>query len=76
MACVLSPSLFRHRARQIALVVHVDDICVASDECEGDWIEKELGSRYELSVSGPVPEGECGNGKTLMYLKKLPQKAW
>ena len=70
VACVLSPSLFRHRTRQIALVVHVDDICVASDESEGDWIEKELGSRYELSVSGPVPEGECGNGETLMYLKK------
>ena len=50
--------------------MHVDDICVASDESEGDWIEKELGSRYELSVSGPVPEGECGNGETLMYLKK------
>ena len=37
---------------------------------EAHWFIGELKKRFKLQVEGPFPQGPCGNGEELSYLKK------
>lgn len=54
-----TPSLFDHPPRDIRLIAHVDDFLITGEDCEVDWIKKELEKSVELK-SRKLGLGESG----------------
>ena len=52
-----SACLFRHRQRSIVLSVHGDDFTASGSKLALDWWQKEMESRYELTVGGRLGPG-------------------
>ena len=56
--CALQPSVYIHDAKEILLVIHVDDFLVAASQDASDWVYKEVSKVYELKkkIISSAPE--------------------
>ena len=56
---IASPNVFYHERRGIRCTVHGDDFTSCGSKVELDWMEKEVGMRYEVTIGprlGPGPD--------------------
>ena len=56
--CALQPSVYIHDAKEILLVIHVDDFLVVASQDALDWVYKEVSKVYELKkkIISSAPE--------------------
>ena len=69
--CTAMPSVMRHSIRKVVINIHVDDELVAAENvAEAHWFMNELRKKFKIQVEGPCPQGLCGAGEEMNYLKK------
>ena len=58
-ACVTTPCLYYHRARDIYVVAHVDDFLSAGEPEDLKWVKEELEKTFKLTHSMIGPGQSC-----------------
>ena len=61
------PTVFKHSTRKMFLMIHVDDVLVASGVEDWTWFSKMVRKQLTMSAEGPF---EYGSNNTFCYLKK------
>ena len=72
--CALQPSVYIHDAKEILLVIHVDDFLVAASQDALDWVYKEVSKVYELKQKMISSAPEDAHETT--YLNKKMKSNW
>ncbi|CAK9101753.1 Reverse transcriptase Ty1/copia-type domain-containing protein [Durusdinium trenchii] len=61
------PTVFKRSTRKMFLMIHVDDVLVASGIEDGTWFSKMVRKQLTMNAEGPF---EYGSNNTFYYLKK------
>ena len=64
------PSLFRHESKQLGAVCHVDDLIVAGQLADLEWLLEAMKKRFALSESGILPWEDQPPEEAVRCLKK------
>ena len=64
------PSLFRHENKQLGAVCHVDDLIVAGQLMDLEWLLEVMKKRFVLSESGILPREGQSPEEAVRCLKK------
>ena len=67
---MILPSLFRHESKQIGAVCHVDDLIVAGELEDLQWLLNKMKGKFVLSESGILPRGGQPADEAVRCLKK------
>ena len=71
------PSVFYHEARDLRLLVHGDDYMSSGFDSDLDWLQSELGTRFDIKTQrigdGKVCETE---GKVLNRVVRFVENGW
>jgi hypothetical protein len=66
LECKVTTGVYVHPIRDIRVVTHVDDLLVAGELADLEWLRDEMKKKYELKVQ--IAGWDHGDGKELSFL--------
>eukprot|EP00973_Karenia_brevis_P037396 5156352-Karenia_brevis.AAC.1 len=72
-----NPCIYKHRSRELELMVHGDDFVSVGEKADLDWFRAELGKRFKVKTA---KVGTCGDqvseARVLNRILRVTEKGW